>query len=66
MNLLKLGRHFNVKVRIYYFFQFTKGVMNFFFFNGKKKGGQKKQIHHDEKRKKKMNTWGEFCRLEEF
>ena len=30
-----------------------------------KKGGQKKQIHHDEKRKK-MNTWGEFCRLEEF
>ena len=29
-------------------------------------GGQKKQIHHDEKRKKKKNTWGEFCRLEEF
>ena len=29
--------------------------------------GQKKQIHCDEvKKKKKMNTWGEFCRLEEF
>ena len=32
-----------------------------------KKGGQKKQIHYDEvKKKKKMNTWGEFCKLEEF
>ena len=51
MNLLKVGRHFNVKVRIYYFFQFTKGVMIFFLIE--KKGGQKKQIHHDEKRKKK-------------
>ena len=29
-----------------------------------KKGGQKKQIHRDEVKKK--NTWGEFCRLEEF
>ena len=33
----------------------------------KKKGGQKKQIHRDEvKKKKKVNTWGEFCRLEKF
>ena len=63
MNLLKVGRHFNVKVRIYYFFQFTKGVMIFFLIE--KKGGQKKQIHRDEV-KKKMNTWGEFCKLEEF
>ena len=32
-----------------------------------KKGGQKKQIHRDEvKKKKKVNTGGEFCRLEEF
>ena len=30
-----------------------------------KKGGQKKQIHRNEV-KKKVNTWGEFCRLEEF
>ena len=52
MNLLKLGRHFNVKVRIYYFFQFTKGVMIFFFLI-EKKGGQKKQIHRDEVKKKK-------------
>ena len=45
MNLLKLGRHFNVKVRIYYFFQFTKGVMNFFFFKLKKKeDGRNKYI----------------------
>ena len=51
MNLLKVGRHFNVKVRIYYFFQFTKGVMIFFLIE--KKGGQKKQIHRDEVKKKK-------------
>ena len=44
----------------------TYGVMKLKKKNLKKKGGQKKQIHHDEKRKKKMNTWGEFCRLEEF
>ena len=31
-----------------------------------KKGGQNKQIHCDEVKKKKTNTWGEFCRLEEF
>ena len=31
----------------------------------KKKRGQKKQIHCNEVKKKKMNTWGEFCRLEE-
>ena len=31
-----------------------------------KKGEQKKQIHCDEVKKKKMNTWGEFCKLEEF
>ena len=31
-----------------------------------KKWEQKKQIHRDEVKKKKMNTWGEFFRLEEF
>ena len=42
------------------------GVMKFFIkkIEKKKKRGRKKQIHCDEEKKK--NTWGEFCRFEEF
>ena len=32
----------------------------------KKKEDKRNKICRDEVKKKKMNTWGEFCRLEEF